>query len=340
MSYWGGAWNSLKFSAGSSGVDILSSVSYRYLKKKDGDLIYKNSRAYKSVLVHVVRQTVMQAAEAEINKLFPKYRRYLEKNLRESVLKQQDYNQVQLIRNRENQMKDWGRVNAEGNHVIIAKDKYGNFVPEAFMMYYDAKEAISVDDVIYVNGEAKKESYQTKTVCFIDLVAKISVQSSKNLILSTVQGRDYTRKELVSGGDLTFSVSGEIVSNEIDVYPENDVKKFIQIAQYGGVVKVNHFLFKQFNINQFIIKEYQLGAPDYKNIQPYSFTCVAVEPDEDVIVTSDTIAVLNRELVVSPMNQWYKVILNNKLSEIVANSSTDALSSVTNIGLDILVPNI
>lgn len=343
-SNWGGAWNSLKYSVGnayeSAGMTALSSISYRYLKNKDGVLVYKNNRAYKSVLVHVIKQTSMQLIESEVNKLFPKYQRYLESQLRKTVLKQQESNYKKLIEAGEKVDKDFGSIKTEEGQTIVAKDKYGNAVPEALMLYYKADNKITVTDTVMIGESVSETTYQTSTICFIDLIPRVSIQSSKNLILTQVQGRDYSRKELVSGGDLTFSVSGQIVSNEIDVYPENSVKKFIQIVQHGGVVKVNHLLFKQFNIDQVIIKDYNLSAPECKNIQPYSFTCVAVEPDEDVAVVQDTIAVLNQEITLSPMNKWYKFILNSKYSEIIANTAAGATSSLANAGLSTLAPNI
>ena len=67
---------------------------------------------------------------------------------------------------------------------------------------------------------------------------------------------------------------------------------------------------------------------------------MAVEPDEDVIVKSDTMAVINKDIVLSPMNKWYKLILNNKYAEIVANTAARAVSSSVNGGLDALTKNI
>lgn len=324
----------MKFNAGKAATNAASSVSWVYMHSPEKEIIYRNNRAYKSVLVHVAKQLAMSEIEGQINKLFPKYQRYLEKTLRKTVLEQQQNNQVQLIKNRETQMKEWGQISAEGGHTIIAKDKYGNAIPEALMLYYDGDTAISVEDVKTVNGQQVKDSYTTKTICFIDINPDIAIQSAKNIVMTTVQGRDYTRKELVSGGDLNFTVTGEIVSNEEGIYPENDVKKFIQIMQYGGVVNVNHFQFKQFNVDKIIIKDFNMQNQEFKNIQPYTFTCVAVEPDEDVIVKSDTIAVINREIEVSPMSKWYKLILQNKYAEIVANAAASAASSTINAGVD------
>ena len=96
-SYFTGIWNSLKFSAAGTGMDIAGSVSYRYSKKNTGRLVYVNNRGYKNVLIHVAKQTAMQLTEQTVNSLFPKYRRYLEKQLRETVLKQQADNYKVLI---------------------------------------------------------------------------------------------------------------------------------------------------------------------------------------------------------------------------------------------------
>lgn len=334
MSFIGDIWGNVKFNAGKAAANAASSVSWAYTHSPAQEVIYRNNRAYKSVLVHVAKQFAMSEIEGQINKLFPKYQRYLEKTLRKTVLEQQKSNQVQLIRNRESQMKEWGRITADGGHTIIAKDKYGNAVPESLMLFYDGDTDILVEDVKIVGDKQVKDSYTTKTICFIDINPDVAIQSSKNIVMTTVQGRDYTRKELVSGGDLNFTVTGEIVSNEEGVYPENDVKKFIQIMQYGGVVNVNHFQFKQFNVDKIIIKDFNMQNQEFKNIQPYTFTCVAVEPDEDVVVKSDTIAVINREIEVSPMSKWYKLILNNKYAEIVANAAASAVSSTVNAGVD------
>lgn len=334
MSFIGDIWGNVKFNAGKAAANAASSVSWAYTHSPAQEVIYRNNRAYKSVLVHVAKQLAMSEIEGQINKLFPKYQRYLEKTLRKTVLEQQKSNQVQLIRNRESQMKEWGRITADGGHTFIAKDKYGNAVPESLMLFYDGDTDILVEDVKIVGDKQVKDSYTTKTICFIDINPDVAIQSSKNIVMTTVQGRDYTRKELVSGGDLNFTVTGEIVSNEEGVYPENDVKKFIQIMQYGGVVNVNHFQFKQFNVDKIIIKDFNMQNQEFKNIQPYTFTCVAVEPDEDVVVKSDTIAVINREIEVSPMSKWYKLILNNKYAEIVANAAASAVSSTVNAGVD------
>lgn len=195
-----------------------------------------------------------------------------------------------------------------------------------------------------VSGGTIETSMETKVIDHIDLSPQISVSSSKNIVMTQVQGRDYTRKELVSGGDISFSVTGSIVSHNEGEYPESAVKKFIQIMQYNGIVNVKSMLFDQFNVTRIVIKDFSLSNPEYKNIQPYSFSCVAIEPDEDVKITQDTISVINRELQTSPMSKWYKFILDSKWGDMatsaVMNTASNMVTQGAGRGLDELLPNI
>ncbi|MCS2889343.1 DUF6046 domain-containing protein [Bacteroides fragilis] len=97
-----------------------------------------------------------------------------------------------------------------------------------------------------------------------------------------MQGRDYTRKEYISGGDLEITINGKITSKYPDVYPEAEVSRFIKLVQYKGVVDCDNTVLRQFNISQLIIQGYTLHPTDCRNVQPYSLNCVAVEPSEAV----------------------------------------------------------
>lgn len=220
-------------------------------------------------------------------------------------------------------------MNAHGDK-FIALDFLGRKVAESLIVYYDGEDSFEVKTSTIKSDGTVSEStpYTTKRVVLADLTPKISVQSGKNIILTTVQGRDYTRKELVSGGDLSFNVSGVIVSNILDLYPENDVKKFINIMEYGGIVQVNNIIFKQFNVDRILIKDWRLDAQECKNIQPYSFTCVAVEPDTDVVVESDTIDIINYNIENSGNEGIINVILNRKWAAGYDFSLSDILGKI------------
>lgn len=338
-------------------LGALSTLDLRYRKSKDGILVYKSHAAYKSVFEFIARQTALQYAERTLNGLWPKYIRSIEEKQRQYVLAQQDANRAILIA--KGQVVDSGLgsvMTTEGNYTYVAKDKYGTKIPDALMVYYDAEKPITISDktsksdrMIAMGIDADEDDFMggdisTCTICFIDLAPEVTLSSSKNLVLTNVQGRDYSRKELVAGGDLKFSVSGNIVYDEPDIYPENDVKKFIQMMEYNGVIHVNHRMFRQFGVTSIIVQDFNLGKPEYKNMQPYSFSCVAVEPDEAVVITQDTIGTINHDIAVSPLDGWYKLILdkkslNGKLINMTADVATGAFMG--GIGeLNDLVPNI
>lgn len=337
-------WKNLIFNSRSSLQKFSNGTNWR-LKGDDSPLEYKNRR-YKSVAVHAAKQLAMSELEGELKKLIPKFKKHWAKQIRKTVLAQQTANQEQLILRQRVQSNQWGKVTtAEGDHTIIARDKYGNAVKEALMLYYEDESIHECEDAYNEDGSAAVEAtYFTKTVCHIDLAPEVSMNSSKNIVMTQVQGRDYTRKELVSGGDLQFSISGNIVSNDRGVYPTDAVKKFIQVMEYNGILNVNFMMFESFNVTRVIVKDYSLNQQTYKNIQPYSFSCVAVEPDEAVKITSDTISTINKELSLSKGDKWYNLVLNNKMAEIlvdgVANTAISAAVSSSNLGIDELLEKI
>lgn len=350
MSYW----NGLKMVAGNAATTAAASIRYRYSERPDGTLKFKSKSAYKFAIAHWLKREVMALAASEINQLFPRYQRSLESKLRKTVQEQQNENVKWIIQNSDfvEDGFEYGKVVVEGGTAVYARDAWNNVVKESLMIYFDGEESIQVKHNFGGNYSDQEDDaadiydYTTKTVLFSDCCPKVSINSGKNIVMTQVAGRDFTRKELVSGGDLTFQVAGEIVSHyaALDTsergaipkvkYPENEVKKFIQIMQHPGIINVNHYLFRQFNVTRIIIKDFSLKQAEFKNIQPYEFTCVAVEPDEDVIVKQDTIDQLNRELILSPMSKWYKFILNNKLGEIAGNVATGIVSDATSLGLD------
>lgn len=231
--------------------------------------------------------------------------------------KEEREKRITLIEDRRNERdKKYGEIpmNANPNDKFKAKDRQERIVRESLIIYYEGDEEFQVKEFV-VNADGSKQEnklYTTKIVAVADLSPRISVQSGKNLILTTVQGRDYSRKELVSGGDLTFSVSGVLVSPILDEYPSNDVKKFVNIMEYGGIVHVNNMIFDQYNVDRILIKDWRMDAQECKNMQPYSFTCVAVEPDTDVVVESDTIDLINYKIGEGGVDGVVSVMLNKK----------------------------
>lgn len=368
MGYFGDVWSNLTFNAGSAGHDLANSLNWRYRKGGDNDLKFVSRSAYKSVLVHVAKQLAASTLENELNQLIPRYEKYARDKMLEAARKQQDENRVQLIEKGNKSTEGFGFIECQGGHKLIAKTKYGTPVPEALILSFEGEMPVVYEDVywddktsesytvkkkntlekiwnpgneiVHTKQYTAKVSFTTKTVFHIDLAPKVTMSSTKNLVLTQVQGRDFSRKELVSGGDLTYTVNGSIVSDEPGVYPVEAVKRFVSIMQHAGIIDVNYITFGILGVTRIVIKDFSLGHPDYKNVQPYSFTCVAVEPDDAIQLQKDTIATINESIETSQWDTWYKSILDNKLVQMGAGKVIGATSSLVNAGLDALVPNI
>lgn len=335
----------------------------RHFQSSDGKLIYVNNRAYHSIAVAVAKWKAAQAIQDQLRKLLDfqnnKAKQEQEKNLKAWTEAQKTLT-ASIIERGEAVHKNYGSIEAKAgtSDKITASDKYGNSVDGALIMWYEGEN--DIEEVVETysstsNPTAKtnkkgdklksmtiessvkleQKKFTTNKVFVIDLAPQIKIHSSKNIILTQVQGRDYTRKELVSGGDLCFTVSGEIISHYADVYPERDVRKFLSIMQHGGIVSVNNLMFGQLKVKNVIIQSYSLDTPKYCNIQPYSFTCVAVEPDESIQIASDTISAINYNLQSSQTfgeQKWYNLILKGVLNNVqnvagsFVSSTLDALT--------------
>lgn len=372
MGYFNDVWSNLVFNTGNATTQFVNSLNWRYQQQMDRSIEYKSRSAYKSVLVHVAKQLAMSTLEGELNDLLPKYQRHVRDKSIQAVREQQIANTTKLIENGKASTAGFGQVECEGGHILMAKDKYGTPVPEALILSfalstdqekihysdvkisqasYEMKKKKTLEklwnpgtEIITHKAEIQDDSFDSLTVVHIDLAPKVTMSSTKNVVCTQVQGRDFTRKELVSGGDMTYTVNGSIVSDQPGVYPTEAVKRFVKIMQYNGIVDVNYITFGLLGITKVIIKEFSLGEAQYKNIQPYTFTCVAVEPDDAITLGADTITAVNEELKASKWDSWYHTILQNKLGEMAAktalNAATSSITSLAGAGLDELTTNI
>lgn len=216
------------------------------------------------------------------------------------------------------------KVNGGGN-AVVAVDIYGNKCIDAIMLGIPVKEKVSYSTSVSKKSGSKgmgETSFQSDTLVWYDPTALVSINSERNLIITKVQGRDYSRKELVSNGDIDFTVSGHILSNMPEVYPAGDVQKFIQIMQYKGIVKVNNLVLDQFKIDGIVIKNFSLSPKEgYKSQQDYTFNAVGIMPIEEVKVSEDTINIIDNSLqsTASKKSPWQKM-LENQLEGVVGNS--------------------
>ena len=217
-------WSDLIFSSGRSAQSILGGVGYSWLNGNGplGDIKFKSKPASKVVTARVAQQIAMQMAEGEVNKLFPRLQRQLERALRDKVLKEtKDNEYATLIKNGRVASDNYGSITtSDSGDTIVARDYLSRKVPEALILSYN--DAQLTENIIYTFPKAVKTdvyrikeqsilkkliesahtiehdfeheteediTVETKDVIHIDLSAQVSLSTNKNLVLTPVQGR-------------------------------------------------------------------------------------------------------------------------------------------------------
>lgn len=230
---------------------------------------------------------------------------------------------------------DFGKMKVNGGkNVVFATDCYGNPCIDAFMMGVPLKNKIPVSQKVVESNNAKPEvtyhnmNFSSDTLVWWDCTAIVTVNSERNLIATRVAGRDYSRKELVSNGDISISVTGRMNSHLPDIYPSSEVKKFIQIMNYKGAIKVNSQFLSMLGIDRIVIQNFNMPQKEgYKNLQDYTFTAIGMQPSKETKVENDTIVSIDNAIQASNDKEEsaWKKMLNQKL-ESIKSATGDALA--------------
>lgn len=263
---------------------------------QDGQVHYFSKQH--DLLKRALVQTVSQTAYGLLRS-YPRYIKYWEQKERDKYL------QTQAQSSLANKSGQYYQLIKEQEAVATKKNYTDSIVGRTVADYLEL--AIPKEGNYYDNKECKIQPNGTYgLVTFVDLQPQVQVSSKNNIVLTTVQGRDYTRKEYVSGGDLEVTINGKITSKYPDVYPEGEMSKFLKLMQYKGVLDCDNTILRQFNISQLIILNYALSPCEYRNIQPYTLTCVAVEPAESVqLKLADQEKV---DTAIKHTNKWIKYV--------------------------------
>ena len=277
--------------------------------------------------VSLLKDEAMKVLKNQVNRLLGKR---ISNDVQENAM-------VKVIEKAQvNDDKKYGvmKVNNGGN-AVVAFDLYGNKCVDAIMLGIPVKEPVQYSTSVSRKNSNSRSSlmdgnpelnFKSDTLVWYDPTALVTINSDRNLIITKVQGRDYSRKELVSNGDINFTVTGHILSNMPEVYPAAEVQKFIQIMQYKGIVKVNNLILDQFHIDGIVIKDFSLSPREgYKSQQDYTFNAVGIMPTSEIKVANDTINLIDNSLENSSKTKsaWQN-FLENQLTGV----ASDAISAV------------
>lgn len=239
---------------------------------EDGAVHYfsKGREVWKRAAIQTASQLVYGALRSH-----PRFLQYWEQKERDKYLQTQSQTSI---------------ANKTGQYYQLIKEQQAVAEKKS---YTDSIVGRVVADYLELNIGEEGNYFDTKTgkvesnqkygpVTFVDLQPAVQVSSKNNIVMTQVQGRDYTRKEFISGGDLEVSINGKITSKYPDVYPEAEISKLLKMVQYKGVIECDNTVLRQFKITKLIILNYTLPQTDCRNVQPYTLSCVAVEPSESI----------------------------------------------------------
>ena len=263
---------------------------------QDGQVQYFSKD--REVLKRAVIQTTSQLAYGLLRS-YPRYLQYWEQKERDKYLETESQTSIA------NKTGQYYQLIKEQQAVAKIKNYTDTIVGRTVLDYLEL--TIAKEGNYYDTKTSKVESNEKYgSVKFADLQPIVQVSSKNNIVLTIAQGRDYTRKEYISGGDLEITVNGKITSKYPDIYPEADVSSFLKLMQYKGVIDCDNTILRQFNISKLIVLNYSLQQSDCRNIQPYSLNCVAVEPSEAI-----ELKLADQEMVdeaIKRENKWLKIV--------------------------------
>lgn len=242
----------------------------------------------------------------------------------------------------ENEEKQYGRIQVDGG-TVYALDDWGGISPDALMLAIETDKEVTITQTFPIYGQYAalpadvnnavsssgmykygNDTYRKptqisnrvtgKNIVWYDTTALITINSDKNVVVTKVQGRDYSRKELVSNGDIKFSVSGQITSGIPDIYPAEEIQKFIKIMQYKGIVKINNQVLDQFGIENILITDFNITPKEgYKSLQNYTFNAIGLQPESEKEITEDTVEIESVADVKTNEDNAWKNMLDNQL---------------------------
>ena len=337
-SYTDSIFSSLKWNSVNTGMDYLEALvgSVHYQENHKGQLKYLSPTPGKNMYVARYESMLAHVVYEELGSLYSKYKTNSE-NIREKAAVAAKQKQMKVI------IKNQNFPSGLSSGVT---DEDGNLTPEALKIWrkLDTPRTFSYTSYDSLTKQTTELTKTSSNLTFIDYSAIIDFGNDKNIVLSKVTGRKYSRKEIVSGGDEVFSCNGKIVSDYADVYPFDEVAKFIELMDYNGVLNIQTLACGVHNITQILIQSYKMGQTmGFKNEQPYSFSFIAIQPDREVTANSDTISIVNDSISSNASTGWLNSSLaarvNKKVNEQV-NKTVDSTLTKASDTVEEIIGNI
>jgi hypothetical protein len=113
----------------------------------------------------------------------------------------------------------------------------------------------------------------------------ITVTQPRNIVKTPIQGRNGTVKEYISDGDFEVNIKGVIISPYPIVYPEDDVKLFIELMGLPKQIPVASKFLQMFSITDLVIENYNIAEKlGSRNEVPFEISAVS-DKAEEILLT-------------------------------------------------------
>jgi Domain of unknown function (DUF6046) len=109
----------------------------------------------------------------------------------------------------------------------------------------------------------------------------IEISQSKNIVTTSIQGRNGTVKEYISDGDYQIMIKGVLVGFGNEVNPQDLKSQLIAFCKAPVEFAVASNLFEGFGIKSIVIKDYNFPQIEgQRNTVPFELTCLSDQPIE------------------------------------------------------------
>lgn len=107
----------------------------------------------------------------------------------------------------------------------------------------------------------------------------VEVEQSKNIIRTTVQGRNGTVKEYISDGDYIINLKGAITRTFKSNYPKEEMIQFLELLKQNKSLKVLSEYLLMFGVYEVVVDRYKMGQESgSQNMQKFEINCSSDVP--------------------------------------------------------------
>jgi cytoskeletal protein CcmA (bactofilin family) len=198
---------------------------------QDGQVHYfsRHHDLLKRAAIQVASQTAYGLLRS-----YPRYLKYWEQQVRDKYLQTQSQSSLA------NKTGQYYQLIREQQAVAQKKNHIDSIVGRTVADFLEL--SISEEGKYYDNSECKVlPNSRYGLVTFVDLGPQVQVSSRNNILLTRVQGRDYTRKEYISGGDLEITINGKVDGDIFEADGVNaDSTVIIEGTVNGGTIEADN----------------------------------------------------------------------------------------------------